>query len=184
MAFAVRAISQGTSCSQPCVPGATKAFLFELSENSPSCPFTQEHCEPPVAIVVKVFCSHRGPASSKEPQSHHSGIVSSVTHLSHRRHSTDFNAGPLFSRHMGPTPPHVCTHWVCSWNQLLDLSGFQHLILCKKHTLSLDFLSVGSCLLLCTVEPRVGAQQCHIVTTLEYQAAAPSSLTRQTSAKI
>ena len=55
MAFAVQAISQGTSCSQPCVPGATKAFLFELSENSPSCPFTQEHSEPPVAIVVKVF---------------------------------------------------------------------------------------------------------------------------------
>lgn len=76
MAFAVRAISQGTSCSQPCVPRATKAFLFELSENSPSCPFTQEHSEPPVAIIVKVFCSHRGSASSKEPQSPHSGIVS------------------------------------------------------------------------------------------------------------
>lgn len=114
MAFAVWAISQETSCSQPCVPRATKAFLFELSENSPSCPFTQEHSEPPVAIVVKVFCSHRGPASSKEPQSPHSGIVSSLKHSSHRTHSTDFNTGSFFIRHMGPTPPQVCTHWLCS----------------------------------------------------------------------
>lgn len=113
MAFAVRAISQGTSCSQPCVPRATKAFLFKPSENSPSCPFTQEHSEPPVAIVVKVFCSHRGPASSKEPQSPHSGIVSPLTHSSHRTHSTDFNSGPFFSRHMGPIPAQVCTHWLC-----------------------------------------------------------------------
>lgn len=144
MAFAVRAISQGTSCSQPCIPGATKAFLFELSENSPSCPFTQEHCEPPVAIVVKIFCSHRGPASSKEPQSPHSAIVSSVTHSSHRTHSTDFNSGPFFSRHMGPSPPQVCTHWLCSWNELLAVPGIQHGRLCKKHTLCLDILSTHS----------------------------------------
>lgn len=115
MAFAVQAISQGTSYSQPYVPRATKAFLFELSENSPSCPFTQEHSEPPVAIVVKVFCSHRSLASSKEPQSPHSGIVSSLTHSSHRTHSTDFNSGgPFFIGHMGPTPPQVCTHRLCS----------------------------------------------------------------------
>lgn len=93
MAFAVRAISQGTSCSQPCIPGATKDFLFKPSENSPSCLFTQEHSEPPVAIVVKVFCSHRGPASSKEHQSPHSGIVSPLTHSSHRTHSTDTAQG-------------------------------------------------------------------------------------------
>lgn len=54
-ASAGQAISQGTSESQLCVPVATKDFLFEPSENSPSCPFTQEHSEPPVAIVVKVF---------------------------------------------------------------------------------------------------------------------------------
>lgn len=54
-AFAGQAISQGTGQSQLCVPVATKAFLFEPSENSLSCPFTQEHSEPPVAIVVKVF---------------------------------------------------------------------------------------------------------------------------------
>lgn len=120
MAFAVQAISQGTSCSQPCVPRATKAFLFKLSENSPSCPFTQEHSEPPVAIVVKVFCSHRGLASSKEPQSPHSGIVSPLTHSSHRTHSTDFNSGPFFSRHMGPIPAQVCTHWLCGYNELFS----------------------------------------------------------------
>lgn len=42
-------------------PPATKAFLFEPGENSPSCPFTQEHSEPPVAITVTVFCSHTEP---------------------------------------------------------------------------------------------------------------------------
>lgn len=101
MAFALRAISQRANSSQPCIPGATKAFLFELSENSPSCPFTQEHCEPPVAIVVKVFCSHGGPASSKEPRSPHSGIVSSVAHSSHSTH----NSGCFLSGHTGPSPP-------------------------------------------------------------------------------
>lgn len=111
MAFAVRAISQRTCYSQPCVPGTTKAFLFELSENSPSCPFTQEHSEPPVAIVVKVFCSHRGLASSKEPQSPHSGIVSSLKHSSHRTHSTDFNLGPfLHLTHQAPLRFYKCAH--------------------------------------------------------------------------
>lgn len=132
----MRAISQRTSCSQSRVPRATKAFLFELSENSPSCPFIQEHSEPPVAIVVKVFSSHGGPASSKEPQSPHSGIVSSVTHSSHRTHSTDLESGPFFVGHMGPTHPQVSTHRLCSCNELSALNGIQYFSLCKLHTLS------------------------------------------------
>lgn len=133
MAFAVQTISQGTCCSQPCVPRATKAFLFQLSENSPSCPFTQEHSEPPVAIVVKVYCSHRGPASSKEPQSPHSGIVSLLTHLSHRTHSTDFNSGGFLQQTHGPPLLHkLCTHWlyVAETGSQLPL-GVQRCSLCK-----------------------------------------------------
>lgn len=51
----------GTSCKPVLCPRATKAFLFKPGENSPSCPFTQEHSEPPVAITVTVFCSHTEP---------------------------------------------------------------------------------------------------------------------------
>lgn len=99
MAFAVWAISQGTSCSQPCVLRATKAFLFELSENSPSCPLTQEHSEPPVAIVVEVFRSHRSPASSKELQAPHSGIIkSSLARSPHRTPNTS-TRGPTSRSH-------------------------------------------------------------------------------------
>lgn len=176
MAFAVWAISQGTSCSQRCVPRATKAFLFELSENSPSCPFTQEHSEPPVAIVVKVFCSHRGTASSKEPQSPHSGIVSPLTHSSHRTRSTDFNSGPFFNRHMGPTLPQVCTHtgyvvWGCSISAYASSTHFPH-----------TFLRCFLCTLLdhvCHCVRREGALHRHIATILVYQEAAPSPLTQQ-----
>lgn len=134
----MQAISQRTSCSQSCVPGATKAFLFELSENSSSCPFTQEQSEPPVAIVVKVFSSHRSPASSKEPQSPHSGIVPSVTHSSHRTHSTDFKSGPFLRQTHGPSSPHKCAR---SWYETLALNWIQ---------LLLDVHPVWSCFLICS----------------------------------
>lgn len=107
---AAQAISQRTSCSQSCVPTATKAFLFELSENSSSCLFTQEQSEPPVAIVVKVFSSHRSPASSKEPQSPRSGIVPLCYTLvpPDTQHTQTPSQGLFFVRHTGPTPPHKC----------------------------------------------------------------------------
>lgn len=169
MAFAVRATSQGTGCSQPCIPRATKDFLFKLSENSPRCPFTQEQSEPPVAIVVKVFCNHRGPASSKEPQSPHSGIVSLLTQSSHRTHITDFYSGPFILRNMGPIPSQVCSQWLYLRNELLAWalilycweSAFQLLSLKQVIHTSLDvnFLLIDFvCLLLHTVDLREGAQ--------------------------
>lgn len=112
---AAQAISQRTSCSQSCVPTATKAFLFELSENSSSCLFTQEQSEPPVAIVVKVFSSHRSPASSKEPQSPRSAIVPlcyTLVHTGHTAH-TDSKSGPFLRPPHGPhSPSQVCAQLI------------------------------------------------------------------------
>lgn len=63
-------------------------------------------------------------------------LYSSLTHSSHRTHSTDFNSGPFFVGHMGPTPPQVCTHRLCSCNELKCVWCFS---LCRSHTLFLGY---------------------------------------------
>lgn len=155
MAFAVWAISQGTSCSQRCVPWATKAFLFELSENSPSCPFTQEHSEPPVAIVVKVLLQ----PAPRNPN-HPTLVLCPLLHTRLTGHAAQTSTRGLSSADTWAPLFHKCAHTLVMWpgDPALQLMQVTHTFLRSSFCTQLDHV--------CHCVKREGAQQHHIATTL------------------